>query len=89
MLVKSQLFLNFINTSLSYEYILGIKRLHKFEYSPKIYGGYLWLLKGKKVYFFRLEAIAIHRGIIYGKYIIIIIIYDMPKITNYAILDMA
>ena len=51
----------------SYVYILGIKWLHKFEYSPKIYGGYLWLLKGKTIHIFRLEAIAIHRGIIYGK----------------------
>ena len=76
---------------MSYVYILGINGLHKFEYSPKNYGGYLWLLKGKN--YFRLEAIAMHRGIIYGKRIVIynnyLWSYDMAKMTNYAILCMA
>ena len=45
----------------SYVYILGIKVLHKFM--EAIYG----CLKGSKCLFFRLEAIAIHRGIVYDK----------------------
>ena len=36
----------------SYVYILSINGLHKFEYSPKNYGAYLWLPKGEN--FFRL-----------------------------------